>query len=118
MKLSKHQKKTKLLVEKRLGYSIPEKLIKPFFNKTDKGIEPEDTVDRQAFSFIMQAFRIIAWDFNCYVEDFRAGFLFLSDFENDDFATKELALRAYRAATEVETTYCRKYYNHWFKKQN
>lgn len=99
VKLSKGHYKTKTLTEKRLGRPIPDDVLTPFFNYTDKGIEPDRILaSSKEWKFIMQAFALIAYDYNCYVEDFKKGLLFLSDFNGEDLPTKELALQAYKSS--------------------
>ena len=97
--LSKGQQRTKALVEERLGKPIPEHLIKPFFAKTDRGIKPEENT--LEFREIMFAFKMIAWDYNNWVEGFRTGLLFFSEFIGEDEATKELATRAFVRALKL-----------------
>lgn len=99
MKLSKGHRNTKILVEEGLEYEIPQHLLKPFFDKIDKGIEPPPDLNNNLdFVEVLFSFRMLAWNYNQYVEDFKLGLLFLSDFEEDSLPRKELALRAYRAA--------------------
>lgn len=109
--ISKGHFKTRVLTENRLGYVIPKDLLKPFFDFTDKGIKPAVT-NKKGWDFIMFAFRLIAYDYNQYIEDFKGGLLFLSDFENEVLASKELALRAYKASMG-DTAYYRGYLNRW-----
>ena len=102
MKLSTGQLNTKALVEKRLGKPILQELIKPFFAKIDRGVEPGPEVDKQAFAEVLAAFKVIAWDFNCWVEDFRNFLLFPLDFIGADSATQELAFKAWKRAARME----------------
>jgi len=97
IRLSKGHRRTKILIEKRLGYEVPQGLIEPFFDYADKGIEPVN-IDRKRFDEVVSAFRSIAWDYNLWVKDFKEGLLFLSDFDDEDNPTKNLALRAHKSA--------------------
>ena len=112
MKLSKGQRDTKILIEENLGHPIPEYLLMPFFSKIDKGIQPE-IANSPEFSEILFSFRMIAYDYNQYVEDFKHGLLFLSDFEGDCVQRKKLALRAYRSAMGYDTSLLKAYEDKW-----
>jgi len=106
MRLSRGQQNTKLLVEKRLGYAMPEHLIASFFGKTDRGIDPElSQSDSVEFAYIMAAFRGIAIDTAMWASDFRKGLLWPSDFADSDAPTKTLALRVYRQAFNLPDGY-------------
>ena len=112
-RLSKGHYKTKVLIEKRLGCEIPQSLIKPLFNLLDRGIKPLLDGERE-LAFILQAFNTIAYDFNSYIEDFPKGFLFLSDFEDEDIPAQQLALTAYKQSMG-ETTFYKGYKKRWLR---
>lgn len=115
MRLSKGQLHTRNLTERFSGCSIPECLLRPFFDKTDRGIEPnlKSEEDRDKFSQLMAGFRLIALHSQWYVTDFRERLLFPSDF-SDDRLLKGLAWRAWCQAFPGRTSAT---WKTWFMEQ-
>ena len=99
MRLSRGQRNTVALVEKRLGHGIGPRLLRPFFAKTDRGEDVAVGVgNAQEFQRVLFAFKTVALDYAMWVEDFREGLLFPLDFEDEDAPTRNLAWRAFKAA--------------------
>jgi len=106
LKLSKGRRRTKELTECFLGHEIPHHLLQAFFAKTERGISPilTNTEDEKELVWCLSAFKMIAWHFNTWRDDFRTGLLFPQDFAGESRIMKDHALSAYRAAFSLTDT--------------